>query len=274
MKAGKKLFAAVLVVLFSGGFLFHSLPPKGLIPVLMYHYVLPGANNQYDSLYVSTQSFDRQMWFLKTFGFRPISVREFERIKSGEQKAKGREVVVTFDDGHETFLPYALPVLERYQIPVINFLIWDHVSKGRLLGGMTLEEILKLKSHPLMTFGSHTLTHPRLTEISLDQARIEMVESKKMLEEALGRPIDYFCYPAGDFNEKIVALAKEAGYRLAFATAWKSLKDMPETPYSLTRVKIGVRDRLIVFWFKISGLKQLVFGRLTPNLMSDKLNGY
>lgn len=262
MKAGRKRFvlkrrllAIVLIFLLAGGFIFGSLPPKGFIPILMYHFVLPQLAGTNDPLHVSTPSLDRQMWFLKTFGFRPISVPQFDKIKSGKEKAKGREIVVTFDDGHETFLQYAFPILERYQIPVINFLIWRHVLSGRELGGMTLEEVIKLKSHPLVTLGAHTLTHPILTEISPEQAKFEITESKKKLEKALGLPVDYFCYPTGAFNDAVRKLVEEAGYRLAFTTARKNLKGRPETLYSISRIRIGPKDNLLTFWFKISGLK-------------------
>lgn len=270
----KRGLAVVVLVFLSAGVAFYSLPPKGYIPVLMYHFVTPEVADQNNSLFVSQQAFDRQMWFLKAFGFRPISARQFDRILSGDEKAKGREVLITFDDGHETFASYALPILERHQVPAVNFLIWDHVVQGKALGGMSLEEVLMLKSHPLIIFGSHTITHPDLTGLNPDQARFEISESKEKLEKALEQPIDYFCYPAGVMNEKVMKLVQEGGYRLAFTTAWKSLKGSAQTRYSITRTKIGSRDNLMTFWFKISGLKQLVYGRLTPNLMNDKLNSY
>ena len=267
----------LLIVLPVGGFAFQSLPPKGFIPVLMYHFILPDVTNKSDSLYVNVKSFDQQMWFLKTFGFRPISVSELDRIKSGQEKAKGKEVVVTFDDGHKTFIPYALPVLERYQIPAINFLIWNYLLKGRAVGSMTLEEALSLKSHPLVTVGAHTMNHFFLTEIDPKEAKIEIAGSKKELEKAFGRPIDYFCYPTGAFNDNVVKLVEEAGYRMAFTAAWKVLKGRPETRFTMTRMKIGPRDNLLTLWFKISGIRRfllITLAQLTPNHMDDKLVDY
>ena len=110
----------LIFILLLGASSFYLLPPAGYIPVLMYHFVVPSDRVGSTSLDVSVEDFQKQMWFLKTFGFRPISLDELYAIKSGEHKPKGREVVITFDDGNETFIQFALPVLEKYQIPVAN----------------------------------------------------------------------------------------------------------------------------------------------------------
>jgi peptidoglycan/xylan/chitin deacetylase (PgdA/CDA1 family) len=60
--------------------------------------------------------------------------------------------------------------------------------------------------------GSHTLTHPRLTRLTLRDAKEEITASKKRLEDLLGRPIAHFCYPYGDWNEPVRDLVVEAGY--------------------------------------------------------------
>lgn len=61
--------------------------------------------------------------------------------------------------------------------------------------------------------GAHTMTHPRLTRLQPDAARREITESKKWIEDIIGKPCDMFCYPYGDENAAMRALAKEAGYR-------------------------------------------------------------
>ncbi len=66
-----------------------------------------------------------------------------------------------------------------------------------------------------ISFGSHTVTHPILSRLSIDKARVEIYESKRILEEKLETPVRTFAYPSGrkiDYNESIKSILKEAGY--------------------------------------------------------------
>lgn len=79
---------------------------------------------------------------------------------------------------------------------------------------LTWDDLMKIRNNGVL-IGSHTLTHPLLTEIAAEEARYEIVESKRKLEEKLNTQIEIFAYPFGDFeshNEKIRSYVKEAGY--------------------------------------------------------------
>ena len=262
---------------------FLVLPPKGHISVLMYHFVLPEFRVGTSSLNVSVDEFRRQMWFLKTFGFRVISLDELYDIKTGKAKPRGKEVVVTFDDGNISYLEFALPILALYQIKSANFLIWEHLER-RWPDDISLEKAQLLSYHSLVTLGSHTLSHPNLLEVSAEQAQTEIMESKGKLEKALSHPVHYFSYPSGFFDQRTMKLVQEAGYRLAFTTARKRLSGNQETLYSIPRIKIGPKDNLFIFWLHVSGLTdyvkridhfcQRMFHRLTGNGVGGKLTVY
>lgn len=85
-----------------------------------------------------------------------------------------------------------------------------------------------------MSIGAHSLTHPRLGQISPAQARAEIYDSKKKLEDKFGLAIEHFCYPYGDFNTTVRALVIEAGYRTACSTA-PGLATSESDPFSLPR---------------------------------------
>jgi peptidoglycan/xylan/chitin deacetylase (PgdA/CDA1 family) len=279
MKILKYLSVALIAIAFIGGALFYFLPLKGDIPVLMYHFVVPKQQVGPTSLDVSVENFEAQMRFLKKFGFRPIAVDEFYLIKTRKIKPQGKEVLVTFDDGNETYLKYALPILERYQIPSVNFLVWDALVKKEH-GSMGLEDAVRFSKHALVTFGSHTLTHPNLLELNSNQARSEIFESKQNLEQALRKPVEYFTYPSGFLNEETLALVEEAGYRLAYTTSKKRLQSRPESLFSITRVKVHPRHNLLIFWANLAGFSDFgksierFFHQLTGYKQSDKLNVY
>jgi peptidoglycan/xylan/chitin deacetylase (PgdA/CDA1 family) len=82
---------------------------------------------------------------------------------------------------------------------------------------LRLPEIKEMRDHGI-SFGSHTLTHPILTRVSLDAAEGEIVGSRARLEAMLDVPVTTFCYPNGlasDLNDELKALVKRTGYQLA-----------------------------------------------------------
>jgi len=159
--------AAVLLVV--------SLPVKGVIPILNYHFVVPEELAGPTSLDVTTTAFEKQMRLLKALGFRPISIGEFEAIKKGEQEARGKEILITFDDGNESYSDYALPIMAKHGIPSVNFLILENI-KQKLHGSMDLARAERVARHPLVTLGSHTLTHPVLPELGAELKKAEIVD--------------------------------------------------------------------------------------------------
>jgi peptidoglycan/xylan/chitin deacetylase (PgdA/CDA1 family) len=66
--------------------------------------------------------------------------------------------------------------------------------------------------------GSHTLTHPHLTRLSLDGAMREISLGKEALQEAVGQPVTSFCYPYGAYRSKHVELVQAAGFLVARTT--------------------------------------------------------
>ena len=258
---------------------FLILPPKGYIPVLMYHFIVPKPLAGSTSLLMDVKKFRAQMWFLKTFGFRPISLDEFYAIKTGQLKAQGREVVLTFDDGDRSYIESVLPVLEHYQFPSVSFVVWDYMEK-KMFKSINLDELEQISKNPLVTIGSHTLTHRNLRLISIEEAHSEIFDSKKKLEEFLNKPVYYFCYPEASFNEEVAQLVQQAGYRLSFRSSVKRFPTYPSGFYAIQRIKIHSHDNLLVFWFHVSGISTftrktgLIFRQLTGNKANGTLNHY
>ncbi|MBI1977301.1 MAG: polysaccharide deacetylase family protein [Candidatus Omnitrophica bacterium] len=251
MKFIRKRFVVwlLLIVLAVSALGFIFLPPQGYIPVLMYHFIMPDSEIGTSSLNLGVRNFERQMWFLKTFGFQTLSLEEYDEIKAGKRKPKGREILLTFDDGHRSYSEHALPIMDRFRIHSSLFLIWNHMNDA-----MWKKDYL-----------------------TLDEMK---TDSKRKLENTFGRPFYFFCYPSGQFNEQISERVAEAGYKLAFTTAQKRLNGKPETFFSITRLKVGPRDNLLVFWLYVSGITpyvkklDLLFHQLTGRKASGTLNVY
>lgn len=114
-----------------------------------------------------------------------------------------------------------------------------------------------------MEFGSHTVSHPILTRIPPEQARRELGESKRRVEEEIQKPVTSLAYPNGqeaDFSGEIINIARETGYRLAFSllpgpTRFRAVKS---SPLAVRRVYIGRNHAFPRFEAALAGLPRLL----------------
>ena len=269
----KKL--AVFLFLFSTAafILFWTLPLPGDISILMYHFVGTELDAKMEKNYVSEKSLERQMSFLKRFGYHVISMQDYEAIRKGQQKPRGREVVLTFDDGHHTFDSKALPILKNYSFPVMLFLISDWLKgEPAATGSMTEETVKRIHSqYSWISIGAHTKSHRMLSELTDAEVEEEIIGSKKDLEAMFGVPIRYLAYPFGNYDDRSIEAVKKAGYQFAFTTSPKKLRLGVAGPgdFQLNRIKISRNaDNPVILWCKLSGFYQ--FFKLQSHRLLNK----
>jgi peptidoglycan/xylan/chitin deacetylase (PgdA/CDA1 family) len=175
------------------------------VPILGYHSVGAVA----DEYTVSLAAFERQLDWLEAGGFQTISVHDL--LSGGERT--GRSVILTFDDGTQDAVRVVLPALQKRGMRASFFIVTDFAGRP---GYLTWDEVRKLAAAG-MEIGSHSLDHSRLADLSDDRVRKELVESKRILELELRRPVEVIAYPYNSTRSRIAQEAKEAGYRAALA---------------------------------------------------------
>jgi peptidoglycan/xylan/chitin deacetylase (PgdA/CDA1 family) len=200
------------------------------LPILTYHNigVAPdGATHR--GLYLSPAKLRFHFGVLAALGWRGVSIADALPYLGGE--ARGRVAALTFDDGYVDNLELALPALQAHGFGATCFLV-----AGQLGGYNAWDaELLRVRK-PLMDLaqlrawlaggmhvGSHTLTHPHLPQLDTRAKRREIVDSKAMLEDRLGVPIEHFCFPYGDHDAECIDLVAEAGYRSAVTTVRRTV---------------------------------------------------
>jgi endo-1,4-beta-xylanase len=255
MIASMKILISLFVLVFLSLLLFFTLPLPNYIPVLMYHYVGTKDQAAEQGNYVSRETFEKQMAFLRKAGYRVISLDDYYAIRNGQKKGSGRQVAITFDDGEASFASEAVPVLRKYEYPVTMFLISGSLATGAN-GSMNLETVKKLQTdYPWISFQGHSKIHWHFKEETQAQLKEEIFVSKRELEDYLNKPVVYFAYPFGEIETRSHQMVQDAGYRLAFTTGAKKLGNIPEGPYALTRVKVDEgASNLFIFWSYISGI--------------------
>lgn len=102
---------------------------------------------------------------------------------------------------------------------------------------LSWEQILEMDQDPLVTFGAHTLHHPRLTQVDTQTVQDEILGSKRRLEEVLGHPVEHFAYPFGDHGPRESVLARQMGFR-TISTTRQGYTDLRRSdPLSLPRLR-------------------------------------
>jgi len=209
--------------------------------ILAYHRVNPWYPD--DALTVTPENFERQIGYLLKKGYVPVSLSEYLPSHVSRLTSHTSRFVVSFDDGFADNLLFAWPVLRKLEVKPVIFLSVNFIGTEKLLPRYRDREkdrFLRWKEVQDMArgeveFGSHGLTHPRLTSLDRKTAWDEIFRSKKELERNLGKKVEYFCYPYGAFNDTIAEAVKNAGYSAAVVTARATKR--PD-PYRIPRVGV------------------------------------
>lgn len=227
------------------------------IPILMYHQIdVPAPRGtQFRGLTVHPKSFARQMRWMHRLGYRGLSMRDLMPYLKGEQT--GKVFGVTFDDGFRNVFTNALPVLTELGFTSTNYLVANQFDGGNVWDAQN-----NVPFSPLMSkaearawtqagqeVGSHTLDHVHLPELSLDEARIQMTQSRKILSETVEQAVTAFCYPYGHFDIVHAQMASEAGYQNA-TTTQRGLAGPQDGPFVLPRVGIWRTTHMLRFFQK------------------------
>lgn len=131
-------------------------------------------------------------------------------------------ITTSWDDGHVLDLRVA-ELLDHYGLTGTFYIARDFLDER--MNESQLRDLAQ--RHEL---GAHTLTHPVLTEISLEQARNEIHGSKIWLQEVLGQEVTSFCYPKGANNPELQQIVAQAGYVMA-RTVDKFTFSVGDNPY-------------------------------------------
>lgn len=213
-------------------------------PILTYHKLGPRPRGvRLKGLYVEAALFARQLAELRQAGFLSDSLDHWH-------SGSGHRVLITFDDAYANVLSYGLPALAKAGFTAIQFIpvnfigksnVWD-VAAGEKPEGLMDSSQLREWIAAGHDIGSHSLSHAYLTRLSLDQAREEIVASRKKLEDLFNRKIEHFCYPYGDWNPAVRDLVQEAGYKTACTTE-SGLNAAGDSPFTLKRFTARYRSR-------------------------------
>lgn len=211
-------------------------PPRP-VPILMYHVTAsppPGA--PYPDLYVPKAEFADQMTALSRAGYVAVTEQEVWDAWHHRGPLPRHPVVVSIDDGSRSNYRNARPVLRRLGWPGVLDLELRNLAEPDY--GLTEREIRELIADG-WEIDSHTIDHVDLTAVDDAQLTREVRGSRAELKRRFGVPANFFCYPAGRYDARVIAAVRKAGY-LAATTVEPGLAQPDETHrFHLARVRVS-----------------------------------
>lgn len=247
------------------------------VPILMYHRVIKNIEEAgKHGIFITEKLLDKHFNYLKINGYCPITFRDLDKIDRLDKNKKF--IILTFDDGYEDNYRLLFPLLKKYNFTAVIFLVssleynqWDsdNFTEEKLFL-MNEKQIKEMQDYGI-EFGAHTKTHKDLTKISINEAKIEISESKYILEGKLQKEIISFAYPYGAYDSQIKDLVKCAGFKYGIATDNGPLY-INDDFYEVRRINVFNNTNIFRFSRKVRGNYNFIKNKQKIKLIGTKQN--
>lgn len=239
-----------------------SSPRYGRIPILMYHSISDVKEHSHPYYHVNTSPtvFEAHMRYLADNNYAVINLRDLGDNFDANRSTK--QVVITFDDGFLDFYINAYPILEKFGFRATVFLPTAFIQNNRTSFKdnpcMTWNEVRQLSTEGII-FGSHTVSHPQLKNLSANEIEHEIKASRERIEDETGTKVDSFSYPFAfpqenrNFITRYKEILIEQGYRTAVTTIIGRVAIGLDDPLFLKRIPVNNGDDPLFFRLKLQG---------------------
>lgn len=174
-------------------------------PILLYHHILDGEPpNRY---YVSVASFRQQMGLLKYLGYSTVTPSQLVSVLLNGGELPAHPIVITFDDGNLDIYHLAFPIMKEYGFVGAFYIVANRLESD----GFIHVDQLKEMAAAGWEIGSHSMSHPDLIQ-NHTSLKNELLNSRLVLEKALGVSVTSFAYPYGLTDDYILKQMRGYGY--------------------------------------------------------------
>ncbi len=209
------------------------------IPILTYHSI----DNSDSIISTSPAKFRDQMQYLAESSFNVISLKDVTMCIRENRPFPSKAVAITFDDGLKNVHDVAYPVLKEFGFKATVFLVPGYCGRNNQFNGQSegipildllgWDEIMEMANNGV-DLGAHTMSHPNLSELPIDQAYEEIVSSKSMIKKQLSKDVLFFAYPYGKLTKEVRRIVQDHFYG-AFTTEL-GFSTLSSDIYSLARI--------------------------------------
>jgi peptidoglycan/xylan/chitin deacetylase (PgdA/CDA1 family) len=229
-------------------------------------FVLHTVSRADSDMAVSPARLREQLKALTDTGYRCVDFSDVLTASASGTPFAHPSFALTFDDGYRSVLEEGLPILEEYKATATLFVTvnlvdkkvappWhssdpallkeyrDHAQQFQPLSWDQLHELARSKR---VRIGSHTMNHHLMGRLGDDQLRGELRDSKMILEDRLGVPVNWFAYPFGvktygAYSDGTEAALRDLGYT-ASCTSEIGRARVGSGPFLLPRMSLVEHD--------------------------------
>lgn len=231
----RKLIAAFitcLLVIIS--FFYCNSLNKPNIPVLVYHSVTDDIFSKNTSLFVRPEEFKKQIKWIADNNYTTIFANESYTPQKYE-----KPLIITFDDGYEDNYTNVFPLIKKYNIKITIFVVTDAIAARKNLNS---NQIIEMHDSGLVSFQSHTKSHPNLLKIGPQQLDTELRDSRNRLFFITNEFPTAIAYPYGRVSPEIVKTIKKY-YSRGYVASNRTLP-YTDDEYMIKRFGVGRNSTL------------------------------
>ena len=179
----------------------------GIISI-MYHRF---EENKYPSTNIRVNDFKSHLEMIRKNEIKFINPSNFEEELINNKKE--RKLLLTIDDGYQSFYEKAWPILKDLKIPFILFVSTREVGKR---GYMSWEDIREIEKYDFVEIGNHSHTHEYLIDFTNEEIRKDLTNSINIFKKELGKNSNFFSYPFGEYRTVLKKIVIDLGFKYAF----------------------------------------------------------
>ncbi len=206
---------------------------KKEVPVLCYHHIRNFSASQSESMKsysVTPENFAAQMKALHDSGYQTILPAQLYDYLVYDAPLPPKPIMLSFDDTQESQYSIGAAEMDKYGFKGVFFIMTISINRPRY---MSKEQIKKLSDNG-HEIAAHTWDHHMVTKYSGEDWNVQLQKPQQQLEEITGKPVKYFAYPFGLWNQAAFPEFKSRGYELAFILSTK--RDSTEPLYTVRRM--------------------------------------
>lgn len=215
---------------------------KEKVAVLMYHHLAESEAGE--DVTITPAKFESHLKVLKDHKYQVISIEDFVSYCKERKPVPPNAVVITFDDGYESYYRYAYPLLKKYGYTATNFVVTSYLdSSNPSLPFMKWDQVKQMKQdgfsfyshshnlHQKVKGADHQMVAPLANRIWLEskhrleteeeyrkRIRDDLAEANQLLHEKIGNELNILCFPYGFYNKTVIEVGNEIGIDFFFTT--------------------------------------------------------
>ena len=242
----KKILISIFILITVLLIIYLFLPNK--VAVLGYHNIV-NINDESSDMSIYVKKFEKEMKYLKDMNFKTLTLDEMNDYMNGKLKINKKTVLITFDDGYKSNYEYAFPILKKYNLNAVVFIIGkETINNSDTYFNKELIEKTK-KEYPNIEFASHTFDmhdNKRVTNMSYEEILNDFNNQQTVIDTK------YLAYPYGIYNDTIINVLKDKKYKLAFGFGYDGdFKKAYKTDNKYVIPRLSINSSMPLWKFKL-----------------------